>query len=124
MDLFLRCIDDFGRSLGIDGLRPGDNGVVDLEIENVGRLQLEAKGELACLTLARPWPLHAAHAAAAALSLCHWDRDNPWPTHAGALGDEWLTMSVFLPMTELDVPALERALPYLSRLLDDVAEAG
>lgn len=124
MDIFAESVGDFGRHLGINGLQPGASGSVDLSIEQIGRLQLEREGDVALITLARAWPRHAARAARAALDLCHWRENHPWAIQAGVKGEEWLLFTVRLPLTQLDVPTLDRILGYLSNLQDAVEKAG
>jgi len=124
MDLFAQTLNDFARRLGLPALAAGASGAVELAIERVGRLGLEAVGDRALVTLARPYPPHASRAAAAALELCHWRENHPWPVHAGAKGAEWLAFTAAVPLPEFDVPALEKILPYLSNLLDAVERAG
>ena len=124
MDVFSQALGDFARRLGLPSLAPGASGAVDLNIERVGRLGLELAGERALVTLARPWPPHAAQAARAALAATHWREHHPWPVHAGAKGAEWLAFTATVPLPEFDVPALERLLPYLSNMLDAVEKAG
>ncbi|MCL2000315.1 MAG: CesT family type III secretion system chaperone [Planctomycetes bacterium] len=123
MELFTRTLADFGKRLGLSALTPGDSGAVELTIERVGRLGIEPAGDQVLLTLARPYPPHASRTAATALDLCHWREGHPWPVHAGVKGTEWLAFTVVVPLPEFDVPALEKALPYLSNLLDLVEQA-
>lgn len=124
MDIFAATIGDFGKRLGIDPLRPGTSGGVDLTIERIGRLQLEPDGDFALVTLARPWPRHAVRVSRAALDLCHWRENHPWPIHAGVKGEEWLLLSARLPLAEFDVPTLDKLVGYLSNLHDAVEKAG
>ena len=124
MDQFARTLDDFAKRLGLPALAAGGSGAVELAIERVGRLGIESAGDRALVTLARPYPPHASHAAATALGLCHWRENHPWPIHAGAKGTEWLAFTAVVPLPEFDVPALEKLLPYLSNLLDAVERAG
>ena len=124
MDLFAQTLDDFAKRLGLPSLAPGTSGAVELTIERVGRLGIEAVGDRVLVTLARPYPPHASRTAVAALALCHWREGHPWPVNAGAKGTEWLTFTAAVPLPEFDVPALEKVLPYLSNLLDAVERAG
>ncbi len=117
MDRFGQTLADFGRRLGMDRLPVGPGGAASLDIERIGRLDLESDGERVFVTLARPVP-PSLRPAEAALALAHWRENHPWPVHAGMRGGEWLAFTAVLPETEFDVPALERALPYLSGLLD------
>lgn len=122
-DAFMRLVDDFGRRLGLSGLAPGANGVVEMTIERLGRLQLEPAGEGVLISLARPWPEYAASTALAALEQCHWRENHPWPIHPGAKGGEWLVFTASAPARELDPPLLERIIGYLADLLDRTERA-
>lgn len=124
METFAGVIADFGNRLGLSGLAPGPSGGVDLSIEKLGRLQMEAADGAALITLARPWPAHAAKAAQTALDLCHWRENHPWIVNAGAKGGEWLLFTVRIPLPELGAPELERAVSLLSSLLDAAEKAG
>jgi len=124
MNLFAQTLDGFARRLGLPSLAPGATGAVELDIERVGRLGIEQAGDWALVTLARPYPPHAEKAASTALGLCHWRQNHPWPVHAGAKGAEWLAFTAAVPLAEFDVPALEKAVSYLSALLDAAEQAG
>jgi type III secretion system chaperone SycN len=123
-DLFRALVADFGHRLGIANLEPNASGRLELTIERAGRLQMEAAEGTILVTLARAWPRHSERTALAALSLCHWRENHPWPIHAGALGEEWLSFTVCVPARELDLPALERQIDFLSGLLDAAEKAG
>lgn len=124
MDLFTQTIHEFGRHLGMDSLAPAQGGCVDLAIENVGRFQIEKDDDMVNLILARPRPQHSENTARTALALCHWRENHPWPIHAGLIGEETLLFVARMPVTTMDVPTLDRALAYLSELLDRVEKAG
>ncbi len=129
MGIFENTIAEFGRNLGIDSLAPGASGTVDLQIEQVGQLQLEEAGETALVTLARPWPAHAEKAARAALALCHWRENHPWPVAPGAKGtdrdgERLILFTARCPLREFDAPAIEKIARLLSNLVDAVEKAG
>jgi len=124
LDLFAQTLDDFGKRLGLHSLAPGTSGAVELTIERAGRVGIEVSDDRVLVTLARHYPPHASRAAITALDLCHWRGGHPWPVNAGAKGTEWLSFTAAVPMPEFDVPTLEKALPYLSNLLDAVERAG
>ncbi|MDR3077413.1 MAG: type III secretion chaperone SycN [Planctomycetota bacterium] len=124
MGIFASAIAEFGNRLNLPGLTPGASGRVDLSIEKLGRLQIEEADGFALVTLARPWPAHAARAALTALDLCHWRENHPWPLNAGAKDGEWLLFTAGIPLPDFSLPELERALNHLSGLLDAVEKAG
>ncbi len=123
IDMFADTVAAFGRRLGLASLAPDASGVVELGIETVGRLQLEADGDFALVTLARARAPHRKGAAFAALALCHWRETHPWTVHAGMKDGEWLLFAARVPLAEFDVPALDQALGYLSGLLDMAEKA-
>ncbi|MDR2390617.1 MAG: hypothetical protein LBE84_02905 [Planctomycetota bacterium] len=123
-DLFRSLAADFGHRLGMERLEPNASGCLDLTIERAGRLQMEEVEGTILVTLARSWPDHSGRTALAALSLCHWRENHPWPVHAGALGEEWLSFTVCIPVRELDLPALEKQIDFLAGLLDAAEKAG
>jgi type III secretion system chaperone SycN len=122
--LFRSLAAEFGHRLGLERLEPNASGCLDLTIERLGQLQLEALEETILVTLARAWPEHAERTAQTALSLCHWRENHPWPVHAGALGEEWLSFTVCVPARELELPVLERQINFLSGLMDAAEKAG
>lgn len=124
MEPYVRAVEDFGKRLGIAELVPGEEGRVELAFGEDGLLQMEPADEGVLVTMARPWPPHAEHAAARALKLCHWRENRPWPINAGAKGGEWLTFTAFLSMGEFDVPTLEAVLECLTSLHEAVVKAG
>lgn len=123
MDIFAAVIGEFGRRVGLPSLAPGRNGLVELAIDGVGRLQAEARDGHVLVTLARPWPAYGRRAAAA-LDMCHWRENHPWNIHAGAKGGEWLTFTARIPVNEFDLPVLERLVGYLSGMQDAAERAG
>ncbi|MDR3211653.1 MAG: CesT family type III secretion system chaperone [Planctomycetota bacterium] len=121
-DIFFSTLADFGRRLGIPNLTPGANGVVELKVEKLGRLQLEldSPGEAVWLTLARERPAGRDDLSRRLLDLCHWRENHPWAIYPGARGGEWLLLSVRLGNPEFDLPTLERLLGYLDNLFTRV----
>lgn len=123
-ELLRSLVADFGHRLGLERLEPNASGCLDLNIERLGRLQMEAVEGTILVTLARPWPRHSERTALTALALCHWRENHSWPVHAGALGEEWLSFTVCVPARELDLPALEKQIDLLAGLLDATEKAG
>lgn len=123
-ELFDSTLEQFAGRLGLASLPRGRDGGAELAIEQIGRLQMELADGQVLVTLARPYPSHAEKTARAALALCHWRENHPWPVHAGARGAEWLSFTARLPEGEFDLPALERLVGELSRLLDAAERAG
>lgn len=123
MNLFAQLIADFGRRIGVAGLAPNDTGVVDLEIERLGRLQLEERDGRVFVTLARARPGHDDGVYRRLLDACHWRHAHPWPLHPGAKGDDLLTLTAVERVEDVDVPELERVIGYVANAMDS-AESG
>lgn len=124
MDIFADTVAGFGSRLGMPGLALNPGGSVDLSIERIGRLQLEERNGVALVTLARKRREHAENGAATMLRLAHWRENHPWTIHPGMKGEEWAAFTASVPVNELDVPALERLVGYLAKLMDAVEQAG
>ncbi|MCC8191017.1 MAG: CesT family type III secretion system chaperone [Planctomycetes bacterium] len=122
MDHFSSLLADFARRLGLVRLTPGSAGCVELLMERLGRLQLEADGDWLLVTLARPTDPYAVDSAGALLALIHWRENHPLPIHPGMRGEEWLTLTARIPLPTADVPTLDHAIEILARLHDAAGE--
>lgn len=122
-DFFQATIADFGKRLGIAGLRAGTRGAVELRVERVGTLQMELAGDAVCVALTRAWPPHGEKVASALLRACHWRENHPWPIHPGGKKDAFMALVAVVPASQFDVPAVEKIIGYLSAMLDDVEKA-
>lgn len=124
MNLYRETLTEFGRTLGLPSLSPGATGGVELTIEKVGTLQMEEGEECVLVTLARPWPPHGENTSRAALTLCHWRENHPWPINPGAKGKEWLTFTARVPLIDFSVQTLDKLLGALVGLHEEVEKAG
>lgn len=123
-DPLSRILDEFARRLGLASLPRGPGGAVEFTVERAGTVHIEPVRGGVGVTLARRRPPHAEGAARAALALCHWRENHPWPIHAGMKGTEWLTLTAAIPAGEFAPPVLERALAVLSNLQDALEGTG
>ncbi len=123
MDLYGQTIAEWGGLLGMDGLTPDGKGVLALDMEMLGRVQIERREHAIFVTLARDWPAHAARAALTALAVCSWRENHPWPINPGAAGNS-ISLTASLSAENMTVHELDKLLEYLPRLMDRIEEAG
>lgn len=124
MNVFSETLREFARRLGLPPAAAPTGDVAEFDIERLGRLQLEEAEGRALVTLARPFAANRQHGATAALQIAHWRENHPWPLTAGLVGDEWLTLTLAIPLEHFDIPVLEQTLTRLGRLHDRVEEEG
>lgn len=113
--------DEFGRVLGIDGLAPGRDGGLVLD---VGQRQLafQVLDDAVVVMLATRLPPGDALAVKCrALGLCH--RRHGWslPVRAGLARDGRLVFLVRLPTRQFQLPLLEQAYDLMGRLHQQAA---
>ncbi len=119
-----RELSEFGRRMGLQELAFGQNGLVALDVERLGRLHLE-KNERAGRTellvyLARPCPAHDRQAPERALALCHYRHPRPFPLSAGVHGDQAIVLTR-LPEREATAANLEKAVLLLADAMRTLA---
>ncbi len=118
MSVFDETIAAFGRQLGIDGLEPDAAGVVSLEIERTGLVQLQKTGDQVLATLARDWPPQSEGLAEKLLGLCHWRENHPWLLNPGMLGESKLCLTATLAENSFTPQEMDALLAYLAEALD------
>ncbi|MFO1349149.1 MAG: type III secretion chaperone SycN [Gammaproteobacteria bacterium] len=112
---------DFGRALGIAGLRLNDSAVASLVFERRGALFIERATDVVLVYLARQTPSHDSARLERALGITHYREGHPLPIHAGLLGDDTLVFLARLEERAFSLPVLERTVELLSELHDRVA---
>jgi type III secretion system chaperone SycN len=116
-------IAEFGRRMGLPSLALEGDTPVQLHIEGMGSLFLEAAGEDILLYLARDFPPHDRDAPRRALALCRSGLARPFPVQAGLYKHNTLVfLTRFTPKT-FSLQGLEQAVPVLARLLDEALNA-
>ena len=116
-------IEAFGRRLGLDSLAFSPQGVVCLNIENVGSLYLEkaeGRGRSELLVyVAAPLPVPDGGATRRLLELCDYRHGHAMPVFAGAFSGRAVLLT---RMEEASVTAavIENALRMLAELLHGV----
>lgn len=116
MSWFAELVGEFGRSAGIDSLRPGDDGAVQFAFANGDVLFFEEGRDELLVYLLREIPAHEPEIKLRALALCSPERQWPWPVQAGLRGADRLLFLLRLPRREASLSSLERALDTLLRL--------
>lgn len=116
MSWFAQTVAEFGRSIGIDALRPTDDGVIQFALGNRDLLCLEALEEELLVYLVREVPAHRPEVKLRALALCRPDRHWPWPVQTGLRGTDRLLFLVRLPRQDVSLASLERAMDLHLRL--------
>lgn len=116
------ALSDFGRSMGIPDLRFGDNDALQLAFERRGTLFFERLDDGVLMYLVQQVPYPDAELYARALDACHWRHHHPYAVRAGLRGEDALAFAVEIPNAEFQLPAIERALEFLSDLQQRVRE--
>jgi type III secretion system chaperone SycN len=115
-------VSEYGRSLGLSAWEFNAAGVAGLRFERLGRLFIERLEVGVLVYLTREYRHPDAELFQAALALCHWDQNPEYPVNASLEGEGNLVFSVSLSDSELDLPALERAIDSLDQLHNAVLE--
>jgi type III secretion system chaperone SycN len=113
---------DFGRSLGIDGLRFQPDRPVQLEFARLGTLYFEPLDGQVLSYLVRRLDRADAGTLATALELCHWEHHHAFPVQAGLHDDSDLSFAVRIPESDFTLPTIERVVDLLGKLQDAATE--
>ena len=114
--------DEFGRTLGIEGLAPGETGGLSLRLGHERRLGFQVAGDGAVVVLmAVPaGPGDTLSLKLRALSLCHARHGWALPMAAGLAREGDLVFLTRIPARQFVVSTVEQALDLLIRLHDQV----
>ncbi len=119
------AIATFGQRLGMDALSLGEEGLLALDIADMGRLYLELSrknGHEELLTyIMAPLPPHDPSLAERALGYCHYAKAHPWPLFSGIHKDQ-LMLLVRLSEREATGQTLENVVLFLSQALQSIYE--
>lgn len=121
MTLFNDIIDQFGRSIGMEGVQLRDNGALVLDMQRLGRLAFEVidqHGDDITMSLSRHVELTDDNAGARILELCHYRSPAPFPARAGLTQKGDLIFAVRMTTAEFTLPNLHQSLDWLSALQD------
>lgn len=115
-------IEAFGRRLGLDALAFSPEGVVRLDIENIGSVYVEKSEQGASseilVYLAAPVPAHDEEAARRLLELCDYRRGYALPVFAGVFSGRAVLLTR-MPEASATAASLENALRFLAELLHE-----
>ena len=118
-------LNEFGRRMGLPGLRFSPDGLAALDVERMGRLHLEKSGtpgaEELLVYLSRACPAHDREAPERALSLCHYRHPRPFPLSAGMHGEQLIMLT---RLQERDVTAanLEKTVLFLADAMNQAMQ--
>ncbi|MCR5814064.1 MAG: CesT family type III secretion system chaperone [Desulfovibrio sp.] len=119
------AINDFGHRLGMENLAIGPEGVLALDISEVGRLYLELSRkngqEELLIYLSCPLPAHDPDLARRALAASHYAQAHPWPLWAGIHKDSLMVL-VRLNERQATGQTLENVALFLSESLKRICE--
>ncbi len=119
MTLIEDTISEFGRSIGMEGLKLRDDGALVLDMQKLGSLGMELIGdrrEDVALSLSRRIERPDETACARVLELCHYRTPAPWPVRAGLTGAGQLIFAIKLDISDFTVSNLHKALDWLDGL--------
>ena len=116
-----REIAEFGRRMGIPSLAFGQNNLLALDVERMGRLHLEKQeknGQAELLIyLVRPCPAYDSEAPARVLDLCHYRHRHPL-TLCGGVHKDQIVLLTRLTEKEVTAAAVENAIKFLASVMD------
>lgn len=116
----------FGMRMGLPGLAFSPQGLVALDVSDMGRLYFEKQqrhGEEELLVyLARPFPPHDSTLPERALVLCHYRHARAFSLTAGMKGDS-LILLTRLPERQATAALLEEAVMELARVMNHLQGA-
>ena len=118
MDWVDSTVQEFGEAVGLPGLAFNENGVVSLDMDSLGVLQIERSGSRVTLCLARPLPQHDDQVCRAALAQCHYRDMGAYPVSAGLRNNDTLVFLVHVPERAFSIPELEHCFDALVRAHD------
>jgi len=117
-------LEEFGQSLGIEGMTLTSPGAIQLQFEERGVLWLELFDEVLMVGLVRELQPgdESAPVFRKALGSCHYRQGLPYVVQPGLRGDASLSFVVRLEGAEVSLPALEQVLGLLTDLHDSVGD--
>lgn len=121
MTLHDDIIDQFGRSMGMQGLCLRNDGALRLDMQQLGSLAFELVGpyrEDVSVSLTRQVEMVDDNAAERILELCHYRSPAPFPARAGLAKAGHLIFAVRLETSEFTLPGLHQTLELLTSLHD------
>lgn len=109
-------IRQYGRTIGAQNLSLSEQGLLCLDFERKGRLQMELVEGALLIYLSRHLPGYDREKTSQVLEACSHQRHHPFPLHA-ALKDDTLFVLARIPERDVTPPVLEQCI----KLLESVA---
>ena len=111
-------ISEFGRRMNMDGLSLDENGLLVLDIDNIGRLSLErsAHNERLYLYLSLPYPAYNDSMSKKVLELCSFHHAHPFPIRGGVHAG-WVLLLTELDVAKVNAATLENTVRTLSSMI-------
>ncbi len=115
-----RLIDDvikeFGKYIGIEELKMGENGILCLEFENSGNFYVELCDDRVLLYLSKELRRDDKDVYIKALRSCHYKESLDYRINVGLKGEDNLIFLIKARGEELDLPFFQKALDTLFQL--------
>jgi len=122
MSVGAEVLEEFGHSLGIEGMLWPESGAVRLEFEKRGVLWLESIDDALMVCLVRELGPgdDRARIFRQALGACHYRQGLPYVVQPGLRGESSLTLAARLDSPGITLPTLEQVLELLTELHDSL----
>ncbi|MCA8996317.1 MAG: CesT family type III secretion system chaperone [Planctomycetaceae bacterium] len=109
-------IQEFGRTMGLQGLSFRTDNTLRLEFERMGNLYLEQLEEEILVSLVRRYDWPDASLMESLLDACSWRHDHPFDVSPGLHEDNQFVLTVRIPQNDFRLPRLEQAVSFLDQL--------
>jgi type III secretion system chaperone SycN len=116
-----KTIKEFGKSMELSELEFNENHLIHLELETVGDLFIEDVPPYLLVYLTKSVENPSLNVYKKGLTLCHYKQRNPYPTYVGLYEENKLSFLVRIPYEEISESNLEKAVLFLNKLHEQVA---
>lgn len=114
-----QTLEEFGRSLGMEGLALRNGESLVLNIDRIGTVAFEVVGvnrDVISISISNRIEPPDAEACRRILELCHPREKSPWPVHAGIDYQGALVFAMGMDFSDFILPNIHRALDWLDGL--------
>lgn len=115
-------IKSLGDAMGFKELDIEKSGFIRLDIEKTGNLYLEEAHPNLIISLSRKIDNPQLPTFIKALSLCHYRDKKPFRVDTGLYEENDFVFTVRLPREDITLPNLEKAIDFVSKLHDTLAQ--
>ncbi len=117
MPVIEEVIREFGHFIQVDDLTFNDEGVIDLEIDSLGKLCIEEEKGAILVYLLKDYPIISGALCQKALSLCHpSENELQLPLYTGLIQNNQLLFALRIQEKELNFQKLNEAFQILENL--------